>query len=232
MNLNEYVRSYYEAAGNYVYANPVPLDPKDTALVLIDVQNDLTRDYFEAKWKSEGLNMEELQPVLEELGIYMGKALSNIGKVLSKCREKGIRPIHVKIESYLEDAADTGRLHASAGMFYPPGNPDTGFHEIAKPLPGEITLKKTCSGAHIGTPIDRIMRNLGIKTVLVVGFYTDQCVSTTVRDLSDLGYQTEIIEDAMAAFSPERHDMAMNSIRKIYANSGTTEELLMRLEKL
>ena len=74
MNLNEYVRNYYEAAGNYVYANPVPLDPKDTVLVLIDVQNDLTRDYFEAKWKNEGLNMEELRPVLDELGIYMGKA--------------------------------------------------------------------------------------------------------------------------------------------------------------
>ena len=46
MNLNEMARAYYESIGSAVYANPVPVSPEDTALILIDVQNCLTKDYY------------------------------------------------------------------------------------------------------------------------------------------------------------------------------------------
>jgi hypothetical protein len=97
---------------------------------------------------------------------------------------------------------------------------------------GEIVLTKTCSGIYVGTPIDRVLRNLGIVNVIVTGFYTDQCVSTSVRDLSDLGYRVAIIDDAVAAMSRERHEMAMNGIGNIYARKESTAELLARLEAL
>lgn len=231
MNLNEFANQYYGAYGDSVY-KPIPLSEKETALVLIDVQDCLTRDYYEAHWKKFGFDVEALKPVLDELGEYVDGTLSNIEKVLNKCREKGIRPIHIKIESYLPDAADTGRLHSCAGMLQPPGSRESNFLEVAMPYDDEIVLKKTCSGIHIGTPLDRILRNLGIKNVLVVGFYTDQCVSTSVRDLADLGYATEIVEDAMAALSKERHEKAMQGIRKIYASVETTDELISRLNAL
>ena len=100
------------------------------------------------------------------------------------------------------------------------------------PLENEIVLNKTCSGIVVGTPIDRILRNLGIKNVVVTGFYTDQCVSTSIRDLADLGYKVDMIEDAMAAMSQERHDKALQSIKYIYANCEKTQELIERLEQL
>ena len=81
----------------------------------------------------------------------------------------------------------------------------------------------------MGTPVDRILRNLRIKNIIVVGFYTDQCVSTSVRDLADLGYAVDLIEDATAAMSPERTEHTLEGIRRIYANAETTEELLARL---
>ncbi|HWQ78163.1 MAG TPA: isochorismatase family cysteine hydrolase [Anaerovoracaceae bacterium] len=228
MNLNEFANLYYS---NFVYP-PVPLDPKETALVLIDVQDCLTKDYYEKFFKMIGQDVDALAPVLDELGAYVDEKLENIGKVLSACRSKGIRPIHVKIESYLPDAADTGRLHAAAGLKYPPGTPECEFLEFAKPAGNEIVLKKTCSGIHVGTPIDRILRNLGIKNVIIVGFYTDQCVSTSVRDLADLGYVTGVVEDAIGAFSPERHEKALLGFKNIYAAAETTESLLSRLAEL
>ncbi|MBS7526206.1 cysteine hydrolase [Fusibacter paucivorans] len=231
MNLNEFAAQYYGAYGDMVH-KPVPLDAKETALVLIDVQDCLTKDYYEEAWPKFGFDPEMLKPILEELDSYISGTLENIGKILTKCREKGIRPIHIKIEAYLPDAADTGRLHACAGMKYPPGMREGNFLPVAQPLDDEIILKKTCSGIHVGTPIDRILRNLGVKNVLVVGFYTDQCVSSSVRDLADLGYATEIIDDAIGALSKERHEYALQGIRKIYAASENTEALLNRLDNM
>ena len=229
MNLNEMARAYYESIGSAVYANPVPVSPEDTALILIDVQNCLTKDYYMAAYQAAGYDLAPLMSALNELDAYVSRVLDNIGKVLAACREKGIRPIHVKIESYLPDGTDTGRLHATAGMCYPPSNPVTQFIAPALPQEGEIVLRKTCSGICVGTPVDRILRNLRIKNIIVVGFYTDQCVSTSVRDLADLGYAVDLIEDATAAMSPERTEHALEGIRRIYANAETTEELLARL---
>lgn len=230
--LDEFVRDYYGTLAGGVYGKPVPVSADDTALVIIDAQACVKEEYFVEGYKAMGVDVKPLMPALDQLGENTDKALTNIAKILGKCREKGIRPIHIKIESFLDDAKDTGRLHSSAGMYYPPGSPASGFCEEAMPKKGEIVLKKTCSGIHIGTPIDRIMRNLGIKSTIVVGFYTDQCVSTSIRDLSDLGYEVDMIEDAMTAMSKERHERALQGIQKIYANSESTDELLARLEQL
>lgn len=230
--LDEFVQNYYGMLGSGVYGEPAPIKPEETALVLIDVQKCVTKEYFVEGYKAMGMDVEPMMPALNQLGENTEKTLKNIEKILNKCREKGIRPIHIKIESYLPDGKDTGRLHTSAGMFYPPGSVASEFCDEAKPLEGEIVLSKTCSGIHVGTQIDRVMRNLHINTAIVVGFYTDQCVSTSIRDLSDLGYQVDMIEDAMNAMSQERHDRALQGIQKIYANSESTEELLKRLSEL
>jgi len=230
--LDEFVESYYGALADSVYKLPVDVTPAETALVIIDAQKCITKEYFVESYKAMGMDVEPIMTALNQLEENTNAALSNIEKVLNKCREKGIRPLHIRIQSYLPGAEDTGRLHASAGMFYPPNAMGTEFCDEAKPIEGEITLAKTCSGIHIGTPIDRILRNLHIKNVIVVGFYTDQCISTSVRDLSDLGYSVDIIEDAMTAMSKERHINALQGIKKLYANSETTQALLARLENI
>jgi nicotinamidase-related amidase len=232
MNLNEFTAQYYGGLGASVYKDPVPLGKEDTVLILIDVQDQLTRDYHEWHLKKLGFDTSGLGPVLDEIEEMIDSALANIEKILNKCREKGIRPIHFKIQSYLDDAADTGRLHKSAGMLQPPSSREAKFLPQGEPKGDEIVLIKTCSGVHVGTPIDRILRNLGITNLIVIGFYTDQCISTSVRDFSDLGYRVALIDDAIAAMSRDRHDMAMNGISNIYARSETTAELLARLEEL
>lgn len=230
--LNEFVAQYYGQLAAGVYAEPVAVSAEDTALVIIDAQKCVTKEYFVEGYKAMGVDVEPLMPVLDQLEENTNKVLANIEKILNKCREKGIRPIHIRIQSMLPDAKDTGRLHSSAGMYYPPGGMASEFCDEAKPLDGEIILNKTCSGICVGTPIDRVLRNLQVKKVIVTGFYTDQCVSTSIRDLSDLGYEVDMIEDAMTAMSQERHDKALQSTKFIYANCETTDRLLERLETL
>lgn len=230
--LNKFTEQYYGQLAAGVYNQPVPISAEDTALVIIDAQKCITKEFFVEGYKAMGVDVEPLMPILDQLDENTNKSLGNIEKILTKCREKGIRPIHVRIQSYLNDAKDTGRLHTSAGMFYPPNGLASEFCDEVKPINDEIILNKTCSGIHVGTQIDRILRNLHIKSVIVVGFYTDQCVSTSIRDLSDLGYEVDMIEDAMNAMSQERHDKALQGIKFIYANCETTDKLLKRMEDL
>lgn len=230
--LNEFVRNYYGGLSETVYADPLPLDAADTALVLIDIQKCISKDFYVEAFKGYGMEIEPIEPILDRMEDYLQQALGNVERVLNRCRDKGIRPVHVRIQSNLPGAEDTGALHASAGMFYPPGSVASEFLPQAEPRDDEIVLNKTCSGAVVGTHIDQVLRNLGIRNVIVVGFYTDQCISTSVRDLSDLGYKVSIVEDAVGAMSPERHEYALQGIRKIYANSETTDELVVRLDQL
>ena len=219
--LNEFVQQYYGQLASMVYANPVKLSAKETALIIIDAQKCVTKEYFIEGYKAMGVDTEPLMPVLNQLEENTNAALANIQKILYKCREVGITPIHVRIQSLLPDARDTGRLHASAGMYYPPGGMASEFCDEVKPLDGELILNKTCSGIVTGTPIDRILRNLGVKSV-----------STSIRDLSDAGYEVDMIEDAMTAMSQERHDKALQSTKFIYANCEKTQQLLERMEEL
>ncbi|MBS3182371.1 cysteine hydrolase family protein [Leucobacter manosquensis] len=230
--VNALVENYYGTLGSVGYAEPLPLHPADTALVLVDIQQHLSTRSIRASLKQVGVYNESAEPVLTAIEADLQAALTNISLVLAKCREVGIRPIHVGIQSYLPDSADAGMLHKAAGMLYAPGSYDSQFLPEAAPLEGEIVLTKTCSGIHVGTHIDQVLRNLGAQNVIMTGFYTDQCVSASVRDLTDLGYRLTLVDDAMGAMSPERHQNALQSIRKLYANSESTEEILPRLDQI
>lgn len=224
--VNALVETFYETLGAGGYATPLPLHPADTVLLVVDVQQHITTRANRASLKATGVYTEAAEPVLEAIDQDLQAALHNIRCVLQSCRENGIRPIHIGIQSLLPGAEDTGALHKAGGLLYPPGSFDSAFLPEAAPVDGEIVLTKTCSGAHVGTHLDQILRNLGIRNVLITGFYTDQCISSTVRDLADIGYQVSLIEDAMGAMSPQRHQHALESIRKLYANSETTSEIL------
>lgn len=230
--VNALVETYYQTIGAGGYAEPLPLDPSDTALVLVDIQQHLTPRAIRTSLEAVGIHPDDHGNVIDAMNADLEAALHNIALVLAGCREAGIRPIHVGIQSLLPEAEDTGPLHKAGGMLYPPGSCDSAFLPQAAPVAGEIVLTKTCSGIHVGTHIDQVLRNLGIRKVLVVGFYTDQCISSSVRDLADIGYQVSLVEDAMGAMSRQRHHNALESIRKLYANSETTEELLPRLEAI
>ena len=175
-----------------------------------------------------GRDPAQHESLLRRLDEHLDAALHNIAALLKRSRERGVIPIHIKIEALLRDGRDNGRLHKSAGVMLPPGSEGAAILPEAAPLPGEIVLQKTCSGIHVGTHIDRLLRNLGIRNVVVCGFHTDQCISTSVRDLADLGYQVVLPADATCALSPQRHENALQSLR-VYALVESTASLLARL---
>jgi nicotinamidase-related amidase len=106
------------------------------------------------------------------------------------------------------------------------------FFEDVRPTEGEIVLPKTCSSFFTGTAIDRILRNIGIENVIIVGFYTEQCITTTARDAADTGYYVYVVNDAVAATTVEVHDAALRAIEDRYAKILSTDKILDKISSL
>ena len=94
-----------------------------------------------------------------------------------------------------------------------------------QPAGDEIVVTKTTDSALTGTNLRLILHNLGIKTVICCGIFTDQCVSSTVRSLADESYQVIVLEDCCAAATDELHRKELEIINMIYCHVMSSAEL-------
>lgn len=70
------------------------------------------------------------------------------------------------------------------------------------PLPTDIRVDKHRISGFWDTPLDSILRNLGVKSILFAGVNTDQCVLHSLTDANFLGYGCILLEDCCATSSP------------------------------
>ena len=93
----------------------------------------------------------------------------------------------------------------------------------------EIVLTKTSSSVFISTNIDYVLRNLGVRQLVLCGVVTDQCVESAVRDACDLGYLVTLVPDACATMTAARQEASVNAIAG-YCRQRTTTELLAEIK--
>jgi len=211
---------------------PLKITPQNTALILIDMQKLATGDFLVHHAVNAEVDEAEAREALKDFDLRMNKAVANACTILEACRQKNIRPIHIHIQAYTADGADTGRLHKTVGFRVPPGSEWAEPIEATKPLPGEAILTKSCSSTFIGTVLNQVLRNLDLDEVIIVGFYTDQCITIAARDAADLGYDTLVVEDAVMALRPENHESALEQIRNVYVRYCSTSELVEKIMSL
>ena len=99
--------------------------------------------------------------------------------------------------------------------------------EIA-PVGDEIVLPKSSSSVFVSTHIDYVLRNLGVRQVVITGLVTDQCVESAIRDACDLGYLVTQVTDACMTYTDDRQAASINAI-KGYCRQVTTEALCAEL---
>ena len=92
---------------------------------------------------------------------------------------------------------------------------------------GDITVDKYRMSGFVDTPLDSILRNLRVDTLLFCGVNADQCVLNTLTDAANLGYDVVMIEDAVGTTSPPYClDATLYNVRQCYGFSTTTTELV------
>ncbi|MGD8908840.1 MAG: isochorismatase family cysteine hydrolase [Chromatiales bacterium] len=96
----------------------------------------------------------------------------------------------------------------------------------------EIIINKTASGVFSSTNIEYILRNMQITGLFVVGVYSNECVSTAIRDACDLGFYVTLISDGCATVTPELQKATITTMKDRYARVMTAKEATEELDTL
>jgi ureidoacrylate peracid hydrolase len=163
------------------------------------------------------------------LRVMAQTAIPNMQRLRAACRAGGIEVLYTVIESLTRDGRDMSLDYKISGLFVPRGSWDARVLDAIAPGPDEIVLPKTSSSVFISTNIDYVLRNLGVRSLIIAGVLTDQCIDSAVRDACDLGYLVTVPTDACATLTNERHDWALRNNRG-YCRQVTTAELLREIE--
>lgn len=209
-------------------------EPATTALLLIDMQYlDAHPDYglgaylkrdFPQVWQYYFDRMRDL-------------VVPNCQELLNLFRAQDMRVVHVTIGPVLEDGMDmvplrrpTPAADGLQSLLHYAGTFEHGIIPEVAPIPGELVINKTSRSAFNSTAIERVLRNLGIETLIVAGVTTSSCVDTTARDAADRGFQTVVVEDATAEHDQASHEAALRQFAvrwgRVWTTAETTRTLL------
>jgi nicotinamidase-related amidase len=170
------------------------LDPKTTALVLIDLQKGIVGN-------------PQLSPRSGS------EILAGSIAVAEKFRAAGALVVLVHV-AFAKDYADMPSRAVDQPMQLPEGGLPDSWSEFADGIEGAGDLKvlKRQWGAFYGTDLDLQLRRRGIQTIVLGGISTNFGVESTARSAWEHGYAVEIAEDLCAGASREAHDFAVGTI--------------------
>jgi len=185
----------------------VTIDLQRTAVIVIDMQNDFCApggwvDYLGADYRPDRKPIEPLQrmlPALRKAGVPV--IWVNWGN----------RPDLANMppnQIHLYKPAGTGvglgdPLPGSGARVLEKDSWAAAVVDELKQEPADIKVDKYRISGFWDTPLDSILRNLGVRSILFTGVNTDQCVLHSLTDANFLGYGCIMVEDCCATTSPD-----------------------------
>src|ERR1700689_4213526 len=183
------------------------LDPKKTALVLIDLQNAIV-----------GMN-----PVPHTAA----QVVENSKKLADAFRVQGAPVVYVRVDLNdfmalpVDQPFNLGDkpIPAAASQIAP----SAGFQ------PGDLLVTKRHWGAFAGTDLEQQLKTRGVDTVVLTGISTNHGVESTARQGTGLGFAFVLVEDACAGLDAEEHRFAFEKIFPRLACIRATDEVIAAL---
>lgn len=179
------------------------------ALILIDMQRDFCAPGGYAD--QAGLDIARLRAPIPALQ-----------RLLAAARARGLLVLHSREghRADLSDLPEPKRLRAIAagapigspgplGRLLVRGEYGHDLIDELQPMPGEPVIDKPGYSAFAATDLDLLLRNRGIRELIIGGVTTEVCVSSTLRAAVDLGYACTLVSDACASADPELHAAAL-----------------------
>jgi ureidoacrylate peracid hydrolase len=210
------------------------IDLAATALVVIDMQNDFCHP---DGWLA-GIGVDvaparaPIAPLQRLLPVLRGAAVPILWV------NWGNRPDRLNLSPsllHVYDPAGTGaglgsRLARRDAAVLERGSWSAAIVDELEPDRDDINIDKYRMSGFWDTPLDSILRNLRIETLLFAGVNVDQCVMATLQDASCLGYDCILVDDCAATTSPSFCQEATRyNVRQCYGFTTTSEVLIASL---
>ncbi|MDQ0468911.1 cysteine hydrolase [Labrys wisconsinensis] len=198
------------------------MDPKTTAVVLIEYQNDFT---------SEGGTLHQaVKPVMDKTGM-----LGNTVETVRQARALGATILHAPItftDDYHElSPSPYGILKGVVdSRSFRKGSWGAEIVEVLTPQAGDIVVEgKRGLCGFASTNLDFILRSRGITTIALGGFLTNCCVESTMRTGYEKGYDVITLKDCTAALSEEEQRLAVEKNYPMFSRPMTHDAFLASL---
>jgi nicotinamidase-related amidase len=198
------------------------IDPKTTAVVLIEYQNDFT--------KRGGVLHAAVSEVMETT-----EMLAHTREVVEAARGAGVTIMHAPItftEGYGELTNHPyGILKGVVdGRAFVKGSWGAEITDELRPAAGDIVVEgKRGLDAFASTNLDFILRSKGITTIALGGFLTNCCVESTMRSGYENGYRVITLSNCVAATSVEEHENALKYDYPMFSQPMTAGEFVGEL---
>lgn len=193
------------------------LERKDTALVVIDMQNAFLDD--RGSMIRRNFDTKRLRAAVEPCGRLISLARASQVPIIQTryVYRADYRDAGVRVREMLPNTIETESLAA--------GSWDVEIIDALAPSEGDIVIDKNRPSAFIGTSLDVLLRSMEIRNLVICGITTNICVESTARDASQFDYRTFVVSDATAEMEQSRHDHALNTLGFLFARILTVNDV-------
>lgn len=200
---------------------PEKIDPKKTALIILDLQNDVIMEGG-AFADSGAPAHAKSQDVVE-----------NVKRLAAAMREKGGQVIHIhhfgnQGSSHDRDSKQNAGLYRSVREVgaLQAGSWGAAPVEGLEPQDGDIVIQKQRMGGFSHTPLDIKLRGLGAEKIVITGAWTNMSVEMTTRQGADNGYEVVVVSDGTSTIDDEWQKAALEYAIPNLAEVATTDEVI------
>jgi ureidoacrylate peracid hydrolase len=185
----------------------MPFDPKTTALLLLDLQNDFIHP--DGAYARGGQSAPEIaalpariRPLLDALRAKGGLVIATqFTLVPGRGGEPMISPHLRQMRPFLKKGD------------FAPGSWGNATVDALQPV--DVAVEKVAYSAFYMSRLEWVIRKLGVTRLLAAGIVTNGGVASTVREAHVRDIETVVLEDGCAAFSLETHKTAIDALRPV-----------------
>ena len=220
------------------FAFELPVRPESCALGVIDVQRycidpatNLARVVRQHNPEVFEAYVERVEAMLEQIQALQ-QAFRAHGRPVFFTRHGAFLPSGDDLIARRRGREALARESTAQETGHMAGRGDPGFEilDSVAPQPDELVLDKNTSSAFHSTPLDLLLRNLKVETIVLTGVAADMCVLTTALDAADRGFHVILASDGCATFDPGSAEASQVLFARVFGYVRPTAAVLDWLE--